>query len=268
MYSTRSMTSEPATRGHLEPVEDRAAAVVADDQLEARLVLDRRQQQRADVVQHREVAEQHARDARAARRTGSRARCPSPWRSCRRCRRGRGWRAPAPSCRGSTCIGDAHQPRRAEDEPVVRPGRPPHGVDQRRAVERRADDLELGGDGARAAPRERRTTRPSASGAGGVRSTDAARDACSHSPSQSRSGSPVATATRSAAIVTPLRLSGSPGPRTRDDLDIRIGQQRRGLAAEGRVPEHDRRARCARRARGRAAARGSRARGGARSARR
>ena len=47
-------------RGDLEVVEDRAAAVVADDHLDARLALARRQQQRADVVQQREVAE-HAR---------------------------------------------------------------------------------------------------------------------------------------------------------------------------------------------------------------
>ena len=111
-------------------------------------------------------------------------------------------------------VGDAHQPRRPEHEPVVRPRGSPHGVDEAprdraargwRRARRRSP---------RAARPARRTQSPSASGAGGSRSTDAARDACSHAPSHSRSGSPVATATVSTAVVTPLRFSGSPGPRS------------------------------------------------------
>ena len=56
--------------------------------------------------------------------------------------------------------------------------------------------------------------RPTASGAGGVRSTDAARDACSHAPSHRLSASPLPTDTASTAIVAPLRFRGSPGPRS------------------------------------------------------
>ena len=175
-----------------------------------------RQQQRADVVQQREIAEQHARDARARRRPGDASAMPVavatvPSMPAR----------PRLACTGHLLaaeqrVGDAHEPRRAEHQPVVRPGRPPHGVDERGAIERRADGGELGadraepllGNGGRRARRRR--------GRAGARSTDAARDACSHAPSHSRSGSPVATATASTAVVTPLRLSGSPGPAHRE----------------------------------------------------
>ena len=59
------MSAGDRDAGHLETVEDRAAAVVADDDLHAGLGSPGGSSERADIVQHREVAEQHARDARA-----------------------------------------------------------------------------------------------------------------------------------------------------------------------------------------------------------
>ena len=55
-----------------------------------------------------------------------------------------------------------------------------------------------------------------------------------------RSVSPVATRTVSAAIVAPLRFSGSPGSAQRHDLDLGPRQQARDLAAERRVAPDDR----------------------------
>ena len=185
----------------------------------------------------------------------SRARSPSSTRVTPGRARRPGWRArcrvavaivpsmparPRLACTGtflppSTRVGDAHEPRRAEHEPVVRPGGAPDRVDERSAIERRAD---RGQSRPAIAPSRSAGTAdasPSASGAGGARSTDAARDACSHAPSHSRSASPAATATASTAVVTPLRFSGSPGPAHGEHLDLGVGQQRRGLAAERRV---------------------------------
>ena len=81
--------------------------------------------------------------------------------------------------------------------------------------------------------------RPAASGAGGARSTDAARDACTQAPSHSRS----ALAGRDGDGVDrqgdAVEIQGLARAAHRDDLEVGVGQQRGGLAAERRMPEHD-----------------------------
>ena len=107
---------------------------------------------------------------------------------------------------------------------------------------------------------------PSASGAGGLRSTDAARDACSHAPSHSRSGSPARHGDRVDGDRHPVEVDRLARAAYGEHLDLRVGKQRGRLAAERRVPEHDRHARCVRRAAGSRAAGGSRGRGCGRTA--
>ena len=52
--------------GDFEQVEERAAPVVADDDLQPRPLLPRRHEQPAGVVQQREVADEQARESGAA----------------------------------------------------------------------------------------------------------------------------------------------------------------------------------------------------------
>ena len=130
----------------LEPVEDRAAAVVADDDLQPGLGLVGRQQQRADVVQEGEIAEQHAGDPRGAARLagegdagGGGDRAVDAGESAVRVHRH--------LLAAEHRVGHAHESRRAEHQPVVRPGRAPDGVDEQRAIEGTSHRVELGLDG-------------------------------------------------------------------------------------------------------------------------
>ncbi len=166
-------------------------------------------------------------------------------------------------------IGDAHQPRRPEHEPIVRPGGPPHRVDERRAVERAPGWRRARRRSRRAAPRAPRTRARRRRGrAARDRRMPRARR-CSHAPSHSRSASPGGDRQqrrpRHGRVVEVQRLARAAH---RDHLEVGVGQQRRHFAAERGMPEHDDPLDAPAERRDPPAVRGSRARGCGRTARR
>ena len=143
MYSTRSAIAGSAVRATSRPSKMRAAAVRADHQLQARPRLSARAEQRSDVVQHREIAQQHARD-------------PGPIGVDLRRDGDPGGRRDGAVDPGESAVGVhrdalarrdlvqfADEAAGAQHQPVVRPAGVPDRLDQHPAGDRRAEGGQL-----------------------------------------------------------------------------------------------------------------------------
>ena len=136
-------------------------------------------------------------------------------------------------------VGHAHEPRRREQQPIVRPRRPPHRVDERRPVDRSPQHVEFGGDRPETFFRHGGCQGVGIGGGGGE--VDGSRARRAHPGAEPF---PVLVADRGDHRVDRCRriveVDRLPRPAHGVDLDVGAREQGRHLTAERRMPEHDR----------------------------